>query len=724
MGSFLRRTRRVRRVRAAIAAAGIALAAGLAVSVAAQGGAQQPAPPASGQAAPQGQPADQTQKPPVFRAAVNAVRVDVIVSGKDGSPVTDLTAADFEITEDGKAQAIDLFRLVRSDGNVAPGGAPARPIRSLSDQESEAARDDVRLFVIFLDDYHVRRGASMRVRETLAEFVRTQLGPLDMVAVMYPLMSVSDLTFTRDPGALAASMLAFEGRKFDYKPRNSVEERYANFPAQSIETLRNEVVMTALRGLAVKLGSLREGRKAVIFVSEGFTALLPPQMRNVNAQLPGLGNPNARNPFAGDSLSEDRLKASADAQLLSDLRLVFDAANRNNTAIYTLDPRGLAVNEFDINENVGLTTDSDYLRRSQETLQVLALNTDGRAIVNRNDLESGLKQVVRDTSAYYLIGYNSPLATPDGKFHEIKVKVKRPGLQVRSRRGYWAPTAEDVAKATAPPKPPPPPGVEKALSNVETRQRDAYVRTWLGTARDASGTLRVTFVWEPVPPIPGEKREQASRVQLVASSRGGDEYFRGPVPAEDAAAAGAAAPGAATTGAAGAPAAAPALRSASKVTFQVQPGRLQTRVTVQNEKGQVLDTLQQEQAIPDFSGPEIRLSTPVVLRARTAREFQSLSRDPDPVPSPLREFRRTDRLLVRFVAHSAAPGLPEVTVRLLSRGGQKMLDLPSAAPAEAAQPYQVDLPLASFSPGEYVVEIRAKDVSGEATEFVGIKVVS
>ena len=708
MVSFLRR---IRGVRAAITAAGIALAAGLAVSVAAQGGAQQPAPPASGQAA----PADQTQKPPVFRAAVNAVRVDVIVSGKDGSPVTDLTAADFEITEDGKAQAIDLFRLVRSDGNVAPGGAPARPIRSLSDQESEAARDDVRLFVIFLDDYHVRKGASMRVRETLAEFVRTQLGPLDMVAVMYPLMSVSELTFTRDPGALAASMLAFEGRKFDYKPRNLIEERYANYPAQSVETLRNEVVMTALRGLAVKLGSLREGRKAVIFVSEGFTALLPPQMRNVNAQLPGLGNPNARNPFAGDSLSEDRAKASADAQLLSDLRLVFDAANRNNTAIYTLDPRGLAVNEFDINENVGLTTDSDYLRRSQETLQVLALNTDGRAIVHRNDLEGGLKQVVRDTSAYYLIGYNSPLATPDGKFHEIKVRVKRPGLQVRSRRGYWAPTAEDVAKATAPPKPPTPPGVEKALSNVETRQRDAYVRTWLGTARDASGAVRVTFVWEPVPPIPGEKREQAARVQLVASSRGGDEYFRGPVPAEDAAA---------TTGAAGAPAAAPALRSASKVTFQAQPGRLQVRVTVLNEKGQVLDTVQQEQAIPDFSGLEIRLSTPVVLRARTAREFQSLSRDPDPVPSPLREFRRTDRLLVRFVAHSAAPGLPEVTVRLLSRGGQKMLDLPSAAPAEAAQPYQIDLPLASFSPGEYVIEIRAKDVSGEATEFVGIKVVS
>ena len=93
----------------------------------------------------------------------------------------------------------------------------------------------------------------------------------------------------------------------------------------------------------------------------------------------------------------------------------------------------------------------------------LAINTDGRAIINRNDLEKGLRQVVRDTSAYYLIGYNSP-SPADGKFHELKVRIKRPGVQVRSRKGYWAPTAEEAAKASAPPKPAPPPAVEKALS--------------------------------------------------------------------------------------------------------------------------------------------------------------------------------------------------------------------------------------------------------------------
>ncbi|HOG30018.1 MAG TPA: hypothetical protein PLT35_12125, partial [Vicinamibacterales bacterium] len=115
--------------------------------------------------------------------------------------------------------------------------------------------------------------------------------------------------------------------------------------------------------------------------------------------------------------------------------------------------------------------------------------------------------------------------------------------------------------------------------------------------------------------------------------------------------------------------------------------------------------------------------TPVVLCARTAREFQAISRDADPVPTALREFRRTDRLLVRFFAHSATAGPPDVGARLLNRGGQKMLDLPLAASPDPAQPHQVDLPLASFSPGEYVIEIRARDVSGEATEFVGFRLI-
>jgi VWFA-related protein len=700
--------------RTARAAAAAVLALGAVVSAGSQAGQQPPpAPPAGGQAAQPGQAQDPQQKPPVFRAGVNAVRVDVIVTDKNGNPVDDLTQADIEIQEDGKPQEIDLFRLINSNGNVGPGAEPPRPIRSHYDQESEAARDDVRLFVIFFDDYHVRRGNAMRIRDPLVQFVKTQLGPLDMVAVMVPLMSVQQLTFTRDLDSVVSSIRFFEGRKYDYRPRNSFEEQYANYPAQVVETVRNEVTMTALRGLSVKLGSLREGRKAIIFVSEGFSSLLPPQMRDPNAQFPGVGNPAANNPSAGSSLAEDRARFRSDAELYSDLRVVFDTANRHNTAIYAIDPRGLATNEFDINENVGGRVDQDFLKATQDTLMALAVNTDGRAIVNRNDLERGLRQVVRDTSAYYLIGYNSS-APADGKFHEIKVRLKRPGVQVRSRKGYWAPTAEEAAKASAPPKPAPPPAVERALSAVETRQRDAYISTWLGTGKGGDNRTRVTFVWEPIPPIPGEKRQDAARVQVLASGRGGEEYYRGPVPADTAAAP--ADPAAAPT---------PALRTGSKVTFDAPPGRMQVRIIVQNDKDQVLDTFQQDIPVPDFGGTEVRLSTPAVLRARTPREFQAMSRDPDPVPTSMREFRRTERLLIRFFA--SVPGgasSAEVTAKLLNRAGQKMVDLAAAAPSDPSQPYQIDLPLQGFSPGEYVIEITAKGVSGEATELIAIKVVS
>ena len=87
---------------------------------------------------------------------------------------------------------------------------------------------------------------------------------------------------------------------------------------------------------------------------------------------------------------------------------------------------------------------------TQDTLRTLSEQTDGRAIVNRNSLDQGLAQIVRDSSFYYLLGYNSTQAQNDGKFHEIKVRVKRSGVDVRARKGYWALTAADVKRVTTP----------------------------------------------------------------------------------------------------------------------------------------------------------------------------------------------------------------------------------------------------------------------------------
>jgi VWFA-related protein len=664
--------------------------------------AQQPAP-GTGDA--------QQEQQPIFRTGINFVRVDAIVTDRQGNPVTDLEASDFEVFENGQPQTVESFRLVNIDG--AADGTPPRQIRSRFDVETEAAREDVRVVAILLDDYHVRLGASMRIREPLMRFVQQQLSPNDLVAVMYPLTALSELDFTRNHDAIASAISRFEGRKFNYEPRNQFEERYAYYPAATVERIRNQVTLSALQALVIHLGGLREGRKAVILVSEGFSNTLPPQLRDPIAAMPGIGNPRRGMPGGQTDPREETTDFFAQTDMLSDLREVWDAANRANTAIYALDPRGLAGFEFDITEGVGMRTDRQYLDASMDTLRTLADQTDGRAIVNRNDLDTGLKQILRDTSTYYLLGYSSTEAPSDGKFHEIRVRVNRPGVQVRARKGYWALTAEETARVLAPPKPGPSPEVQAALTSIIEPPRGRTVRTWVGTERGENGQTRVTFVWEPVAPGPGGPNvEQATRVSLTASGSEGHPYFRGPVPG----------PGEDEEGSTGSGSATAERRGPSKVAFEARPGSLQLRVSVEGERGGVIDTDVREITVPDFTGTGLAVSTPVIFRARTAADLRRIRGEPDPVPEVSRDFRRTERLLIRFEAYGPGGAGPQVTARLLNRQGDGMTDVPVQGPPAAGEPHVIDLPLAGLPPGEYLLEIAARGAEDEAKELVAFRV--
>src|SRR6185503_10511006 len=607
------------------------------------------------------QPPADPQQPPVFRAGINYVRVDVIISDKAGNPVADLQPSDFDITEDGKPQKIDTFKLVKLDGGRAESmKEPPKEIRTDYDEESEAARDDVRLFAIFLDDYHVKRGSSMSVRKQLAAFVENNIGPSDMIGVMYPLESTGSVRMTRAHSAVMRGLQQFTGRKFEYEPKNQYEETYAHYPTEIVERIRNQVSLSALKALIVHMGSLKEGRKSVILVSEGYTSILPPQMRNADATMPGSGNPAYGNPLAGQNdPNEDRASWLAGMDMDSDLREVYDAANRNNVAIYAVDPRGLPGFEFDINEGIGLQADQKYLNSTMDTLRLLSEQTDGRAIVNRNDLAAGMKQITRDSSAYYLIGYNSADAPTDGKFHSIRVRVKRPGVQVRARKGYWAFTREDAARAMAPPKPPPPKPVENAIAAAVARPSGAsVVRTWIGTSRGENGKTKVTFVWEPLPKMPGDRpREEPARVALTAVAPDGSPYFRGRVPATlvGTTASAASTPAA---GAAAATAGAAAKVTPQRVTFDVAPGKMQLRFSVEGADAQVLDSETREITVPDLTGAQPLMGTPAVYRARTAREFQQLRTATDVVPLAGREFNRIEHLLIRVPTYGPGGTTP------------------------------------------------------------------
>lgn len=648
------------------------------------------------------QPAD--DQGPTFRAGISFVRVDAIVTDKQGNPVTDLTADDFEVLEDDRKQEIETFRLVKID-TTAPVESPGR-LTTRNDEENAAANEDARIFVFFLDEYHVRLGNSLAARKQLIDFVQTQLGPKDLVSVMYPLSPLDSVILTRNHEQLVHAIERFQGRKFDYTPRNALEDRYANQPTEVVERVRRQVSLSALTGLAVKLGALREGRKAIVLVSEGYVALLPPQLRGAMATMPGLGNPNRMNPLAGENdFNEDRARFAAELDVQSELQRVFEESNRSNTAIYAVDPRGLSTGEFDIQDNVMSRASQTSLRQTQSTLQVLAENTDGRAIINRNDIGRGMQQIVRDSSAYYLLGYNSTQSRSDGKFHPIKVRVKRPGLQVRARKGYWAMTAVETARATAPPKPGPPAEITKSLAGINAAAAERrLVRTWVGMAPSATaGRTQVTVVWEGVPPAPGVDRAAVGRVQLTAAAPAGEQYFQGPMGAEIAADA-------------------PATARRGSITFEAPPGKVSLRMSIEGKPGDVLDTDDRTIEVPDFTEPKPRLTTPRVYVARTPREFQALKADGTASPTASREFRRTERLLLRLAGVApGGTGTLAYTARLLNRQGDRMSDLTVATAPDGAM---LDIPLAGLPAGEFLIEVAAKGAEGDETkELVAFRMV-
>ena len=655
-------------------------------------------------------PADQQQpanpEEPTFRAGINFIRVDVIVTDDDGNLVSDLDVSDFQVLEDGEPQTIESFQLIEIGPVPEPDAEPARPVINRYDEEREAARADTRIFVVFFDDYHVRWENGVRAGRTLARFLRENLQPTDMVGIMYPLTPLDDVRLTRNHEAIAEAAENFAGVKYDYKPRNMFEQRYVQYPTEIVERLRNDVSLSALEGLMIRLGGVREGRKNVLLISEGFSNYVPVELRSMNAEM--LDGPEM--PTVGNERYEETAQFFSDSSLMFDLRDVFSTANRFNTTIYALDPRGLAISEYDVSQrSVNRRTDDRMLRSTRDTLYVLARETDGRTIMNSNDLRPGLNQMLRDSSAYYLLGYSSSRAPTDGKYHEIEVRVQRDNVDVRHRQGYWALTERDIERAMTPAINEPPKAVDTALSALAAPRRGRrLVRTWVGASKGEGGRTRVTFLWEPEPAA-GGRAEEAARILLTAMSDNGGPSYRGRVPESE---------GSAGRGT-GRRAAAAESGDAS-VQFEAAPGPLQLSLAVEDAAGDVIERDRRTVEIPDFTGTDLVLSTPSFVRARNEMEWKAVVDDVDVVPTASREFRRTERILIRFEAYAAGDARPEVKARLLNRGGQPMHPLDVRA-AESGRPYQVDLRPAHLPPGDYVIELSASSPTDEVTQLVAFR---
>ncbi len=287
---------------------------------------------------------------------------------------------DFEVSEDDVPQTVETLKFIQVDGTRQSNLDEPLEIRSKEHALLEAAREDVRLFAIFLDDYHIskRPEITLPLRDALTKFVN-QLGPNDLVALMEPLTTLYDLKYTRSKSDLLARIRNFEGRYGETFPVKSVIEE-AQLSQRNWMELRSGVTLSALKALATQMGGLRDGRKSILFFSQG----------------PGVrpGSPN------------DQL-----------MREIDEVANRGNVTIHVIDPRPLGA--------VGFGGDT-VLRRWP---RIPAAGPSSTPTIRWSSSQA----VMADASAYYLVGYAPTRRTNDGKFHEIKVRVKRRGVRVTAQ---------------------------------------------------------------------------------------------------------------------------------------------------------------------------------------------------------------------------------------------------------------------------------------------------
>ena len=635
------------------------------------------------------------QQPPVFRTRIDSVGVDVTVTDKQGKLVTDLRSEDFEIRESGKLQTIDSFRFIQTEVTEARGVEAPRQILSEQDQKRETANPQNRIFLIFLDDYHTRESNGLFIRKELAKWVQG-LTSHDLVALLYPWQPAVAATFSVDHDGTAAAIMKFRGRKYDYRAINADEDRYAHYPPETQEQIRNDATIRTLQSACSLMATLRDGRKTLLYVSEGMFATLPAGVRvNSNFSPPITPGTNAK------SGAENSYEYFRSSDLLLHMQDIFRVATRGNTAIYTLDPRGLATSEFNAGDNVGIDADRAVLTESIDNLRVIADQTGGRAIVGGNAPLPDLQKMVEEASAYYLLGYTSTLAPRDGKFHEIQVKVNRKDLVVSARKGYWAYTEEETRKASEPPKAGPPAEIAHALElladNVEPTSRHDVV-LWLGAARGETERAQVTLAWETPPGILSSGTDRIEQVSVVATV-GAETVFKGDVPRDPT-----------------------ALRPAGKISFSAPAGSIRVRVTPQNSRGQKLDTTDLIDSVPDFSTPGPTLTAPQVFRGRTPFEIGTIRKAASPQPVATRLFSRAERLLVRFDAYSPLP--PQVSLRLLSREGKLLADLP-APTLLSGTTFEAEINLIVCSTdGDFILEFTATTGADKTVKLLAIRVKS
>jgi VWFA-related protein len=392
-----------------------------------------------------GRPIAQQQKPPVFRSGLELVSVDVVVRDRNGAVVRGLTAADFEVREDGIPQKVTTFVFQEIDDKAAPAGSvdlladiQERVKEAASQGAAQAARpaqipetptplksEDVagrRLIVLLFDVSSMQPEDVQRSVDAAQKYVSEQMSSADLIAVatVSSMLNVlTDFTGDKEKVQTALNTLGYTEGTATPPPdatTMATDETTAADDATADETaeldlFNNDMRLRVLKTLAETLAPI-EQKKAIVYFSTGM-------QRN-----------------------------GQDNQV--ELRSAINAAVRANVSIYAVDTRGLQAivpggdatqasgRGQDLFSGRGVSQQFARLSSSQSTLTSLAADTGGRAFSDTNNFGEAFTRLRRDMSAYYLLGYSSSNHSQDGRFRRIQVRVKNDGLRVEARAGYYA----------------------------------------------------------------------------------------------------------------------------------------------------------------------------------------------------------------------------------------------------------------------------------------------
>jgi VWFA-related protein len=656
------------------------------------------------------------QQRPTFRSSREVVTIDVVVRDKDGNVVRGLTQADFEIREDGQPQQVLAFTfqeiadrpsLAAKTTDLLAGveakmAEPARTAASAAATETAPMTSDAlagrRLIVLLFDVSSMQPEDVQRAVDSARKYVSEQMSAADMVAVATVASSLdvlTDFTSERERVDAALAKLAYtDGLATDPPAASTLATDEAaaaateeTTEASELDMFNNDVRLRALRTLAESLSPI-EQKKAIVYFSAGM-------------QRSGQDN-------------------------IVELRSAINAAIRAHVAIYPIDTRGLQaiVPGGDARQasgrgqtmfsGRGVAQQFSQLAASQDTLTSLAGDTGGRAFTDTNDFSEAFTRVQRDMSAYYLLGYSSTNSMRDGRFRRVQVRVKRDGLRVEARAGYYA--ARDFQHTSR--------GDRETLLQEQlfaaVSATDLPVLVTGGFFRLAPDRYYVPIsVAVPGSALPAPTGKDKASLDVLGMVR--DEQGR-PVgrirQTMDLA-----------TGA-GATLEGKQVLYESGVTLP--PGRFAVKVVVRENASGLMGSFEAPVIVPELKQSPVKVSS-VVLSTQVqqvtgkARSDNPLTRDGvQLIPNVTHVVGRDQKLFFYFEVYEpvAAEGATDVRASLaFYRGKVKVLETPVVertsldAPDRHAAVFRLEVPAEAFKPGLYTCQVNIIDAGAGKFAF-------